>query len=245
MKIIITGSSGSLGSYIAKSFLNDGVHVLGVDVNSPPPSFLESIDEKHATNWDFYQCDLTIPESFGLALDRLEGAPDAVINNAGSLFSEPLLAFDHGELKTHNSDSWNSAIGINLNAALHVLTSSARNMVMHGKRGVIVNISSISANGNAGQAAYSAAKAGINAITTVAAKEFGLLGIRVAGISPGFFNTESTKFAVTAEALMSIKKKIPLGRFGEPEELFNAIQFVLCNKYFHGKMLELDGGLIL
>lgn len=245
MKVLLTGSSGSLGSFIAQSLLKDGETVLGIDARPPTADFVASLSEQQSGNWRFSQSDLTNPEAVAAALAESGMIPDAVINNAGLLYSAPLLRFEGGKLAPHDTSDWNRAIGINLDAVFYVLTQSAQKMAMSGKKGVIINISSISAEGNVGQAAYSAAKAGVNAMTLVAAKELGPFGIRVAAIAPGFFDTESTRKAVSEETLARIRKSIPLGRLGQPKHLYHAIRFVLENDYFHGKVLELDGGLTL
>lgn len=245
MKVLLTGSSGSLGSFLAQSLLKDGEIVLGIDSKMPSSEFVASLTEQQSLNWRFCQCDLTNPDAIVTALDENGMIPDAVINNAGLLYSAPLLRFDGGKLTPHGAADWNKAIGINLDAVFYVLAQCAHKMVMGGKKGVIINISSISAEGNVGQAAYSAAKAGVNAITAVAAKELGSFGIRVAAIAPGFFDTESTRKAVSEDALARIRKTVPLGRLGHPKHFYHAVRFVLENDYFHGKVLELDGGLTL
>ena len=109
----------------------------------------------------------------------------------------------------------------------------------------VVTISSVSAGGNAGQSAYSAAKAGVNALTAVWAKELGPLGIRVVAVAPGFTETDSTKEAVSETTLREIVKKVPLRRLGRPEEIADGVLSVIRNDFFNGKVLELDGGLIV
>jgi 3-oxoacyl-[acyl-carrier protein] reductase len=118
-------------------------------------------------------------------------------------------------------------------------------MVASGKRGVVINISSVCARGNPGQAAYSAAKAGMNAMTAALAKELGPMGIRFVAIAPGYFDTASTREHVPPAKLKEIRNAVPLKRLGKLEELSSAVRFVLANEYVNGKVLELDGGLIL
>jgi len=168
-----------------------------------------------------------------------------VVNNAGLIYNSPLLAFKAGELLLHDFDAWQRVLAATLSSAFYVSAHCAKKMIASGRRGCIVNISSICAAGNVGQAAYSAAKAGINAITVSLSKELGPLGVRVAAIAPGFFDTDSTRRAVSEEALSRIKKAIPLQKLGDPDQLYHAIRFIEKNGYFHGKVLELDGGLSL
>ena len=118
-------------------------------------------------------------------------------------------------------------------------------MITTRTRGVVVNISSVSAGGNAGQSAYSAAKAGVNALTAVWAKELSPMGIRVVAVAPGFTETDSTKEAVSETALRETIKRVPLRRLGQPEEIAEGVLSVIRNDFFNGKVLELDGGLIV
>jgi 3-oxoacyl-[acyl-carrier protein] reductase len=118
-------------------------------------------------------------------------------------------------------------------------------MITTRTRGVVVNISSVSSSGNAGQSAYSAAKAGVNALTAVWAKELGPMGIRVVALAPGFTDTDSTKDAVSEAALRETVKKVPLRRLGKPAEIADGVVSVIRNDFFNGKVFELDGGLIV
>ena len=116
-------------------------------------------------------------------------------------------------------------------------------MVKTRTRGVVINISSVSASGNAGQSAYSAAKAGVESLTVTWAKELGPWGIRVAGLAPGFTETPSTHNAIAENILEQIRKEVPIGRLGEPSEVAHAVQFLIENDYINGVTLKLDGGL--
>jgi 3-oxoacyl-[acyl-carrier protein] reductase len=116
-------------------------------------------------------------------------------------------------------------------------------MVKNRTRGVVVNVSSICASGNLGQGAYSAAKAGVEALTVTWAKELALWGIRVVGVAPGFAKTETTLHSMTPVTLKEWEKHTPLGRMAEPKEVVSGILFVIENDFFNGRTLQLDGGL--
>jgi 3-oxoacyl-[acyl-carrier protein] reductase len=118
-------------------------------------------------------------------------------------------------------------------------------MIAAKKRGVLINISSICASGNPGQAAYSAAKAGLNGLSMALAKELGPFGIRVVSLAPGFIDTPSTQNAISAELLGRVRKNTPLKRLGTPEEIVSAVRFILENEYFTGRTLQIDGGLTI
>jgi 3-oxoacyl-[acyl-carrier protein] reductase len=110
--------------------------------------------------------------------------------------------------------------------------------------GVIVNISSISRHGNAGQTNYSAAKAGVVAMTVTWAKELARHQIRVGAVAPGFIRTPMVA-SMKPEALAKVTAPVPLGRLGEAAEIAQAVGFIFENEFFTGRCLELDGGLRL
>jgi 3-oxoacyl-[acyl-carrier protein] reductase len=117
-------------------------------------------------------------------------------------------------------------------------------MISAARRGVIVNISSICRAGNLGQSNYSAAKAGVAAMTVVWAKELARYGIRVGAVAPGFIRTPMVE-SMKSEALARMTAPIPLGRLGEPEEIAQAVGFIFENELFTGRCLEVDAGLRL
>jgi 3-oxoacyl-[acyl-carrier protein] reductase len=110
---------------------------------------------------------------------------------------------------------------------------------------VIVNISSVSAKGNAGQSAYSAAKAGLEALTKVWAKELAPLGIRCFAIAPGFCDTESTHKAISERMLQETVGRVPIKRLGTAQEIASFVIAGIENDFLNGKILEVDGGLVV
>jgi 3-oxoacyl-[acyl-carrier protein] reductase len=118
-------------------------------------------------------------------------------------------------------------------------------MIIRRKKGVIVSISSISANGNPGQSAYSAAKAGVNALTSTWAKELGPLGLRFAAIAPGFLDTPSTRAALSEAIIARLQQQVPLRKLGDVEHIFLALRHIIENDYLTGTVLEVDGGLVI
>jgi len=108
---------------------------------------------------------------------------------------------------------------------------------------VIVNISSISASGNEGQTAYSAAKAGVDAMTVTWAKELGRWGIRCNAVAPGFIGTESTRQALKQDVVERIRASTPLRRLGEAQEVALAVAALVENDFMNGVVLRVDGGL--
>ena len=119
----------------------------------------------------------------------------------------------------------------------------AGHMVKNRTKGVILNISSIAANGNKGQSAYSAAKAGVKALMHAWSKELGPLGIRVLNVSPGFCETESTSNVMPVSVLNEITREIPLKRLGSASEVADVVLMAVKNDYLSGTTIEIDGGL--
>jgi 3-oxoacyl-[acyl-carrier protein] reductase len=169
---------------------------------------------------------------------------DILVNNAGILYSEPLIKLIAKE-KRHSLMSWRKVIDINLTAPFVLASYVVEQMVLARTKGVIVNISSISATGNAGQSAYSAAKAGIEAMSKVWAKELGVFGIRSVAIAPGFMNTESTLHAVSESVLDHVRNETPIKRLGNAQEISHSVKFAIENDYLNGKVLQIDGGLTI
>ena len=118
-------------------------------------------------------------------------------------------------------------------------------MVSNRTSGVIVNVSSIAAKGNIGQTAYSAAKAGIEAMSATWSKELGIFKIRSVAIAPGFIDTNSTKNSLSESVMEKWKKQIPLGKLGELEHIGKAVEFAITNDYLNGKVIQVDGGLTI
>ncbi len=133
-------------------------------------------------------------------------------------------------------------IDVNLTGVFLCTREAAARMVETDSQGVIVNISSISHSGNMGQTNYTAAKAGVAAMTVTWAKELSRYGIRVGAIAPGFIHTEMTA-SMKPEALEKMAAGIPLKRLGEPDEIAHSALYIFENDYFTGRMIECDGGL--
>jgi len=135
-------------------------------------------------------------------------------------------------------------IDVNLTGVFLCGREAAEQMIKLGNGGVIVNISSISRSGNMGQTNYSAAKAGVQAMAVVWAKELARYGIRAASVAPGFINTEMVA-AMKQEAKDRIAGTVPLKRMGEPDEIAQTVEFIFQNDYVSGRCFDIDGALRL
>lgn len=235
---LITGVAGDLGGQLAADLGESGWAVYGLD-RRPPVSTAGMV---------FRECDLTDPAAAEAAIDEFHeeaGAFDAVVNCACLIANEPVLSFEGGRLVHHDFELWQRVIASCLSSAFYVSACTAARMARAGKRGTIVNVSSVCAQGNPGQAAYSAAKAGLNGLTSALAKELGPLGIRAVAVAPGYMDTESTTRNVPDDRLKEIADAVPLRRLGTVAEVVSAVRFVLENGYVSGTVLELDGGLVV
>jgi 3-oxoacyl-[acyl-carrier protein] reductase len=155
-----------------------------------------------------------------------------------------LNLFDPAD-RRHSLELWQEIIDVNLTAVFLVTRALVARMAEQRIRGVVVSMSSIAARGNAGQGAYSAAKAGVEALTRAWAKELGVLGFRFLAIAPGFVDTASTRTALSEEALAELKRRTPLRRLGQADEIAAAVLYALQNDMATGTVLEVDGGLTL
>lgn len=239
--VLVTGAAGDIGRELVACFLNLGHRVLALDIQPHYPENFQGFDRLV-----YRSCDLTDPAATADLIQAFVdeyGVIEVLLNNVGLIYNCPVISYIDGKLSGHTIKDWDRVISVTLSTTFHITTTCVGFMVQKGKGGVIINISSISASGNAGQSAYSAAKGAVNSMTLAQAKELGAFGIRVAAIAPGFIDTPSTLRALGAESLRKIKRSIPLRRLGLVSEVCHAAVFILENQYFTGTVLELNGGL--
>lgn len=241
--VIVTGGVKGIGNSIVNGFIKEGATVGIFDIDKEG---FDNLKINNLENIHFIECNITdyrqVEDSVNKFYNEFEKI-DVLVNNAGILYSAPLVSLAGGKFKKHDIEMWHKVLSIDLTSVFYMTLSVVEKMIMKRTKGVIVNISSVAAAGNAGQSAYSAAKAGVNALTKTWAKELGLWGIRVVGIAPGYCGTESTHKVMGQEVLKEVKGEIPLRRLGSPEEIAAGVISVVKNDYIHGKILEIDGGL--
>ncbi|HSQ67277.1 MAG TPA: SDR family oxidoreductase, partial [Polyangiaceae bacterium] len=175
------------------------------------------------------------------------GGLNALVNNAGIIRDGLLIKKDRetGAIKKLAAADWNAVIGFNLTGATLMAREVAAKMAETGQRpGVIVNISSVSRHGNRGQSNYVAAKAALAANTVTWARELAPFGIRVGAIAPGIIETPMTK-GMNQKARDALVAAIPVGRIGDPEDIWLAVKFVLECDYFDARCVDVDGGLVM
>lgn len=243
-KIIVTGGVKGLGRAMVEKLLSleCSVAVFDIDVAG-----LAALQAAHRSI-QCVACDVSNYEQVLAATEKFfadRGAADVLINNAGILYSEPLVKFTDDGLQLHSPESWDRVLRTNLNSVFYMTVAAVEKMITTRTKGVVVNIGSISAAGNPGASAYSAAKAAVHALTNAWAKELGPMGIRVIAIAPGFMDTDSARAATSETALRETINRVPLRRLGKVDEVAAAAVAAIENDFFNGKVFELDGGLIL
>lgn len=232
---LITGGAGGLGRAMARRFAEEGARVVVADLDFPAA---EALAAELPHDAFALQVDVTDPE----AVDRMvstvvevAGSLDVLVNNAG-------ITRDASIRKMTLAD-WDLVQSVHLRAAF-VATKAAAEVMREQRRGSIVNMSSLSGKvGNFGQANYSAAKAGLVALTKVTAKEYARYGVRANALQPGLIRTPMTE-ALSKEVWDRKLAEVPMGRAGEPEEVANVALFLASDlsSYMTGAVLEVGGG---
>lgn len=245
---VITGSAGGLGKEMALHFAKLGANIVLSDISADKlaeaKKEIESLGAKV----------IAVPTDVSKEKDAVElmeqavsafGSVDIAVLNAGILRDGLLIKADKqtGKVASKMSLSeWQAVIDVNLTGVFLTGREAAVQMVNNGTKGVIIPIASVSMHGNPGQTNYSAAKAGVAAMTKLWAKELSRYGIRVAGIAPGFIATEMVMKDMNPEALKKWEALIPIGRLGRPDEIANTAVFIAQNDLVDGVVLEISGG---
>jgi 3-oxoacyl-[acyl-carrier protein] reductase len=241
--VMVTGGAGSLGRAIALCLRDHGCRVIALDRDETALAKMGS-----EPGIDTMLCDLldssAAERCIGEAWER-HGPISILVNAVGYIHSAPLVNMASRMDRRHSIEAWRRVIDINLTAVFLATVNVVDRMVSTRTRGVVINLSSIAAAGNAGQGAYSAAKSGVNAMTKAWAKELGILGIRFVAIAPGFIDTPTTRAALPEPIMKEWINRTPLRRLGSVEDVLSAIVFAITNEQLTGKVIEIDGGLSL
>jgi 3-oxoacyl-[acyl-carrier protein] reductase len=246
--IVITGAGRGIGRALAARFAGQGAHIALLDMNATDLAAATQQCAALGVRAKAYAVDVSREADVAAALDAVVsdfGALDVIINNAGIVKDALLIKVKEGEVVGKMSlEQWRAVIDVNLTGVFLCAREAAERMIKLAKGGVIINISSISRHGNAGQSNYSAAKSGVASMTVVWAKELARYGIRVGSIAPGFTHTDILA-SMKPEVLEKVIAPVPLKRLGQPDEIAHAAQFIIENDFFTGRCLDLDGGLRL
>lgn len=244
-QIIITGAGSGFGKGMSLYFsaLGATIYALDIDVIA-----LEKLKKENKDRIHIFKCDVSSNDEVESVVDEIfkkENSINVLINNAGIMKNAPLVNLLSRPESRHSIDLWDKVVQVNQNAVFYMTRSVANKMIRRRNKGVIINISSIAAKGNAGQTAYSATKAAVEAMSKVWSKELGVFKIRSVAIAPGFINTIGAHDALEEKMLAKWVEKTPLKRTGEVSEIILAAKFAIENDFFNGEVLNVNGGLNL
>lgn len=246
--IVITGAGRGIGRALAVRMASQGAHIALLDLNAADLASATKQCSNLGVRAMAYTVDVSSEQQVTAALDdvvRDFGSLDVIVNNAGIVKDALLIKVKDGEIVGKMTlEQWRAVIEVNLTGVFLCAREAAERMIKLARGGVIVNISSISRHGNAGQTNYTAAKSGVASMTVVWARELARYGIRVGSVAPGFTHTDILA-SMKPEVLERIIAPVPLKRLGEPDEIAHATQFIIENDFFTGRCLDLDGGLRL
>jgi 3-oxoacyl-[acyl-carrier protein] reductase len=237
---LVTGASRGIGRAIALGLAQRGVKVLGTATTE---SGAQGISEALSA---FEGCkglvlNVTDAATVDATLDAIvkeHGALHVLVNNAG-------ITRDTLSMRMKDED-WDAVIDTNLKAVFRLSRAVMRPM-MKQRYGRIINITSVvGASGNAGQANYAAAKAGVAGMTRALARELGSRNITVNCVAPGFIDTDMTR-SLSEEQHVALRAQIPLGRLGQPQDIADAVGFLASPQagYITGQELHVNGGMFM
>ena len=236
LDIILTGATGGIGNSILDKLISVGANVLATGTNQEKLNVIQNkypnvkVQKLNLSNHD--EIENFINKSYDIFGNKI----DILINNAG-------ITKDNLSIRMKDEE-WNNVIDINLTSTF-LLSKYAIKKMLKNKKGKIINITSVVGHaGNIGQANYAASKAGVVAMSKSLALEYGKKNIKVNCVSPGFINTDMTK-KIENEYKNVLKSKIPLDRFGEPNDIANTVVF-LCSDlsdYITGETIHVNGGM--
>jgi len=239
--VVVTGGCRGIGKAIVEGFLAEGAFVWAWDYKLPDENEVLIENEEHRTRVRTVQVDVSSSESVNNATQKVldeSGRIDILVNNAG-------ITRDNLLLRMTESD-WDAVINTNLKGTFLCTKAILRSM-MNQRYGRIINISSIVGEiGNAGQANYSASKAGVIGFTKSLAKEVASRNILVNAIAPGYVRTAMTE-KLSPEQKEAFLKNIPLRREAEPEDIARVVLFLASDdaSYITGQVINVDGGLVM
>jgi 3-oxoacyl-[acyl-carrier protein] reductase len=244
--IVITGGAQGLGLEMARMCADNGAALALIDMNAEQlaaaATELRAVGVRVETYVANVADETSVEQTFAsIAADF--GGIDGLINNAGILRDGLLLKYKDGQLTGKMSlQQFQSVIDVNLTGVFLCGREAAALMVQTGRKGVIINMSSVARGGNMGQTNYAASKAGVVAMTVTWARELGRYGIRVGAIAPGVIRTAMTD-AMKPEARDRLVAMKPVGRLGEAAEIAHTAKYIFENDFFTGRVVEVDGGI--
>ncbi len=236
---LVTGGSRGIGKAVASRLAGAGARVALVDVVDPEQ--VEAAASEIGGGAIAVRANVVDADDVGAAVSQVEerlGPIDVLVNNAG-------ITRD-GLLIRMTEEAWSAVLDVNLKGVFNMTKAVVRGM-MKRRSGRVVNIASVvGITGNAGQANYSASKAGVIGFTKTVAKELAARNVLVNAVAPGFIDTDMTK-ALPEAARETLMKLIPLGKLGAAEDVANAVLFLSSDlaSYITGQVVVVDGGMVM
>lgn len=234
---VVTGGFRGIGLATAKQLTDAGARVAVLDLDEPGRSAAE---EELADGRGFI-CDVCDLEQVSATVKTIEsewGGIDVLVNNAGVTRDSLLVRM--------KDEEWDLVLNVNLRGTFNMTRTVSKGMIKR-RAGSIVNLASVvGVMGNAGQANYASAKAGVIGFTKAVAKELAPRGVRVNAVAPGFIDTQMTA-ELGAKARDTLMAQIPMGKLGQPEDVATVIRFLAGPEsgYVTGQVIVVDGGMVM
>jgi 3-oxoacyl-[acyl-carrier protein] reductase len=235
---IVTGASRGIGKAIAERLAEDGFFVIGTATSDSGAEAIGTFLGENGTGKNLNVANAESIDNFIKTVINAFGAPFVLVNNAGITRDNLLMRM--------KDEEWDDIINTNLTSVFRMSKAVLRGM-MKAKTGRIINISSVvGSTGNAGQANYAAAKAGMVGFTKSLAKEVGSRNITVNTVAPGFIDTDMTR-ELSAEIKNTLLAGIPLARLGAAREIAHTVSFLASDgaAYITGETIHVNGGMFM
>lgn len=235
---VVTGGSRGIGAAAVKKLASMGadVAVIYAGNETAAQSVCDECADKYCVQMKAYKCNVADFEEVKMTVANIKkdmGTVNVLVNNAGVIRD--------GLISVMKEESYDAVLDTNLKGAFNMIRHCS-SIMMRNREGSIINITSISGlMGNAGQTNYAASKAGLVGLTKSVAKELAPRGIRCNAIAPGFINTEMTE----EQGENPLLDVIPLKRMGTPEEIADAVAYLVTANYVTGEVLRVDGGIAI
>jgi 3-oxoacyl-[acyl-carrier protein] reductase len=238
---LVTGASRGIGRVIALDLARSGAKVVGTATSEAGAAAITDAFSQAGLSGEGAVLDVNDAQAAEALLDRIQGVHGAIailVNNAG-------ITRDGLAMRMKDED-WQAVLETNLGSVFRMSRLVMRPM-MKARFGRIINITSVvGSSGNAGQANYAAAKAGVAGMSRALARELGSRSITVNCVAPGFIDTDMTR-ALSPDHVAVLQQQIPLGRFGDPNDVASAVRFLASREagYITGVTLHVNGGMYM
>ncbi len=242
--ILVTGGGRGLGRYFVEHFLVAGAKLVVLESNE---ELCMELRTAFRDSLQAFNCDVSDPDQVERVFEKIKELGikiDVLVNNAGIIHNELLVNLASRSQRVHSRETWRRVMSVDLDSVFYVTSCAVDQMLANRKKGIVLSISSIAAQGNAGQTAYSAAKAAVIAMSNTWSKELGALGLRFVTVSPGFIDVPSTRAALNDASIAKLQQQTSLRKLGTEESVYQALCYAIENDFVTGTNLEVDGGLV-